>query len=403
MLRAASPRVVVAGASPTGLLAALCLARERIPIQILDCEGPEYEASCSGPRVAADLSVLAPSTLALLQESDLAVPVLEAAQRVERVVVEANAEPIAELSFAELAADGTPFPYVAILSLVRLREILKGALRREQVEVLPHRRLALLEQGRARVRATIEHLGKDSVGYAVAHTEFVVEKSEELETSFLLVTDGQAAPARAQLGLALLEAGAAETYLEVEGQAQRPVGAAVSVDQDTSSALWPLPGVGYRALFSLPEWETGITDGARLAARIPWLIPTGAPHAVSEFRVHACSVEPCGIGRIWLAGGAAHSTSALASQSLNAGLWEASQLAQVFARALRGADPTQALARHQRQRAREWQRLLGKSRLRGLPGANNLVARHADRILPCLPARGAELAALLAQLHLGWA
>lgn len=403
MPHAASPRVVVAGAGPTGLLAALCLARERVRVQIFDCDSGEHDASSSEPRSATDLAVLAPSTLELLQESELAAPVLEAAQRVERMVLQTKAEPIAELSFAELAGRGTRFPYVAILSLARLTEILRSALRHERVEVLPHRRLALLEQGRARVRVTIEHLGKDSVGYAVAHSELVVEKAEELEASFLLVTDGQGAPARAQLGLALLEAGAAETYLEVEGQAQRPVRAALSVGQDSCSALWPLPGTGYRVLFSLPEWETGITDGAHLAARIPWLIPTGAPRALSEFRVHSWSVEPCGVGRIWLAGGAAHSTSALGSQSLNAGLWEAGQLAQLFAQALRGADPTQALAAHQRECAREWQRLLGKSRLQGLPGVKSVVARHAHRILPCLPARGAELDVLLAQLHLDWA
>lgn len=402
MLRAARPQVIVAGAGPTGLLAALCLARERIPIQIFDCEGPEQQAWSSELRASTDLAVLAPSTLALLQENALAAPVLGAARRVERVVLQAKMEPIAELSFSALAAGGTQFPYVAVLSLARLTELLKDALRLEMVEVLPHRRLALMEQGRARVRVTIEHLGKESVGYAVPHSELVVTKSEELETSFLLVTDGHGAPARAQLGLALLETGAAEIYLEVEGQAQRPVAAALSIEQGTTSALWPLLGAAYRVLFGLSAGEIGVTDGAQLAARIPWLIPTAAPRALCEFRVRPCCVEPCGMGRIWLAGGAAHATSALASQGLNAGLWEASQLSRLFARALRGADPTQALARHQSERSRQWQRLLGKGTLRALPGASRSVALHADRILPCLPAQGAELDALLSQLHLDW-
>jgi 2-polyprenyl-6-methoxyphenol hydroxylase-like FAD-dependent oxidoreductase len=430
MSRHANPAVIVVGANPVGLMGALCLARERVSVQIIDDDPGEPELQSEEIQSAPELVVLDLAALDVLKQQGLEAPVLQAAQQLERLVVCAHGERVGEISFADVAAERGSAARPAVLSRTDLEQILREALAREQVEVLHGRRLALIEQGSARTRVCVERLGRESAGYAVAHSELVVESAEELEPSFALVTDSYATPVYVQLGIAREQTQAPDAYLEFDGalpERAREHEATLLLDDGTASAIWPLRSGNYRGLFGLREPTASALEhalaaslrrlGVRsapgadleqtyvaplLAARAPGLAQQAAAlHLLAVFRAPFCRAKPFGFGRVWLAGDAAHATSPLGSQSVNAGLCEAAELAQIFANALRGRDPAAALERYDHEHRREWRRLLGRrERAHSRSGAALAVGDAAGRLLRWLPAHGAELDAELSQLDL---
>jgi 2-polyprenyl-6-methoxyphenol hydroxylase-like FAD-dependent oxidoreductase len=106
-----------------------------------------------------------------------------------------------------------------------------------------------------------------------------------------------------------------------------------------------------------------------------------------------------GGGRVWLAGDAAHITGPVGAQSMNVGLREAHELADAIASA-RGGAGTAAFAAYDAGRKREWERLLAPGVVAATADATAWARKRAERILPCVPASGAHLTTLLAQLGL---
>jgi 2-polyprenyl-6-methoxyphenol hydroxylase-like FAD-dependent oxidoreductase len=236
------------------------------------------------------------------------------------------------------------------------------------------------------VRETIHNIASDSAPYPVAHSELVVDKSDELEPEFVLAADGPQSVVRQQLGIVLSELRPSERYLVVEGRTASPSSdtAVLSFDAGAGSAMWPLPDGRQHAIYitnatdaemlGLPEAGAAASasaqpgghariDAERLSAwvalRTPWL---GAAltelEARGPFHAHHRLASSFGRGRIWLAGAAAHSGSPLSSLSTNVGLSEAAELSEILAGAGRGAAPLDALAAYDVGHRERWQRLL---------------------------------------------
>ena len=105
--------------------------------------------------------------------------------------------------------------------------------------------------------------------------------------------------------------------------------------------------------------------------------------------------------RVWLAGDAAHVTSPLGSQSMNAGLVEAHELANYVADSLEPRQALHALEGYGSERAREWHKLLGVNvGLDILPHAPQWLPTYARRLLPALPVSGADVPAFLERVGL---
>jgi 2-polyprenyl-6-methoxyphenol hydroxylase-like FAD-dependent oxidoreductase len=416
------PSVLVVGAGPAGLLGALELAEHGVRVEVID---PALADEASRRRrLKGAVTLLHPSSLALLDGHGVASPLLERAHRVRTIGVYANADRVGELSFGALSrATKSPFPFAALVTLADLDDCIRSALRRLAIEVCYQRRLSRVEQGASRVCVAVDHLGSDSAGYATAHSELVVEKSTELEPDFVLAADGHQSVARLQLGIAFREVRPGERYRVYEGTARQrlPEDAALLFSEGARGAVWPLPGERYRCLFSVPA--AGVEQGAPgtepvssgrgldtslasawLSEHAPWLASAmscleGRDHIEAEYRL----ASAFGKGRIWLAGGAAHSTSPLSSQSVNVGLREATRLGDIFAGVLRGGEPLEALATYDRERLDEWQRLLSPQTDRhdAPPRAHFGRALARDSITPYLPTSGPDLDVLLGRLRMG--
>ena len=91
-----------------------------------------------------------------------------------------------------------------------------------------------------------------------------------------------------------------------------------------------------------------------------------------------------------MAGDAAHLTGPLGGQSMNVGLREADDLTARLTRLLRPGAPEGLLDEYNASRAAEW---------RGLFGAEASYGSRRALLLPCLPASGDDLNALLGQLN----
>ncbi|HTV25114.1 MAG TPA: FAD-dependent monooxygenase, partial [Polyangiaceae bacterium] len=358
--------------------------------------------------------LLHPGSLALLHRHGVANAVVDRGWRVRSIRVYRDAECVGELSLEKVARRSRlPFDFGISVAQADLEDCLRDALRARHVEVHDQRRLTRFEQGAARVRVTIDHLDTDSAGYAVAHSEMVVDKSEDIEPEFVLAADGHQSAMRQQLGLEFGEIGATQPFLVVEGRAPSPAPevAVLSFDAGRSSSLWPLVGGRQHAVFGVQSADLealGLHDahhhpGARLridaerlsawvAARTRWQASGwNELEARGPFHADPRLASGFGRGRVWLAGAAAHWASPLTSLSTNVGLSEAAQLADIFAAAKGRETPLDALASYERESLERWRRLLDADPVRldpfppsaagGAMAASEPAARDFDALL----------------------
>jgi 2-polyprenyl-6-methoxyphenol hydroxylase-like FAD-dependent oxidoreductase len=408
--------VLVVGAGPTGLLAALQLAERGVGVALI-----EEEWRSAGHSYALALH---PRSLARLAEVGLADELIAAGQKLETIGLFEGKERRATLG---LAGSGARFPFGLALPQSALEQLLSRRLAAKGVPVHWSHRLGRLEPRAHGVVATVQRLEKQSTGYAVAHTEWAVAETLEVEASFVIGADGHGSLVRRALGLAFDEAAPSQVFAVFECDASGTPADELRLvlDAGTTSALWPLPGG--RARWSLeldaPEVSAAERFKSRLATqlgerffrhlheaavsallrrRAPWFPPEPPGLGWSiEVRFERRLAAAFGRGRVWLAGDAAHLTGPAGMQSMNSGLDEGSDLAVRLERVLSGRDDASLLEEYGLERDTAWRFLLGRSG-RLAPGATTspFVAENAQRLLPCLPATGDELEALAAQLGL---
>ncbi len=411
------PEVLIAGAGPVGLFAALWLAKRGIRIRIVD---EEWRGSTHSYALA-----LHPRTLELLDEVGLVDQVLAGARRINRVGLYDGAERRAQLDFSTLQ---TKFPFLAIMPQASFEKLLEEALGKEGVEVEWAHRLARITPQDNAVAVTIDTLEHDSLGYAVAHTETIVERSQKLDVPFVIGADGHDSVVRTQLRIKFDAVRDADEFavFEFDAEGDVPDEVCVVMDQGTTNVLWPMTDNRYRWSFQLTDFRApgNSREKDRLLMvvgnrRFPKLDPDylhrmireRAPWFTAEVdKIHwrmAVKFEQrlarsFGSDRIWLAGDAAHMTGPVGGQSMNVGLREAAQLAEILGGNLRGSSSRDALAAYGSQRQNEWQQLLGVGgpHLATVGDVSPWISDRIDRIVPCIPASGVHLAQLVRQLGL---
>jgi 2-polyprenyl-6-methoxyphenol hydroxylase-like FAD-dependent oxidoreductase len=169
----------------------------------------------------------------------------------------------------------------------------------------------------------------------------------------------------------------------------------LTLESDRVGGYWPLPDGRVRFSFPIASAEEHRPDAAHLrqmlASRTPWFSGTVGSidwTALGLFeRKLATSV---GSGRVWMAGDAIHLTGPLGGQSMNVGLREGEDLASRIARVARSKAAASILDEYAASRAAEWRTLFG---------ANAPYGSRMSLLLPCLPASGPDLDAILAQLN----
>lgn len=415
-MRETQTEVLIVGAGPVGLWTALLLAERGIEVILIDRE----------PRTTARsyACALHPATLKLLDSLGLAESAIRQGRRVDTLAFYDGANRQAEIQFAKL---GGAFPFLLILPQNALEGLLEQRLRAAGVPVHWNHRFEELTQEQESISAAVEELEGTSTGYIVPHWETVVKNRANIRAEFLIGTDGHNSMVRPRAGLEYQRAGATESFaaFEFESSSATTNELRAVLDEKTTNVLWPLAENRYRWTFQLlrAELSGDFPEKERRAVRLDE--PTideqvrhyvqkvalqRAPWFINEIKkVHWCSevsferrlVAQFGLNRCWLAGDAAHQTGPVGVQSMNMGFAEAASLSSILRKILREAGSLDLLGAYDRDQQKEWRALLGLTGgLKPRSGASPWIAQRCARILPCLPAYGADLEKLAGQLDL---
>ena len=407
-------QVLVVGAGPVGLLTALRLVEQGLAVEVID-----EQWRPAGHSYALGLHA---ASLEILDDLGVARDLISAGRRVGGMTILERRERRGSLPLGR-----GRFPYVLSLPQSTLESILAAKLEARGVKIRWNHRLAGLEIDPHAIRARVERLAKESSGYAVAHTTWVVDRTLDIRASFLVGADGHRSLLRRAMEIPFDETAPSQVFAVFECDLGRTIEDELKLvlHGDTVSALWPLPDGRVRwslelddpAVRAMDRYKSRLTTHfgehhfrhldeaelrALLAERAPWFEPNlfGIGWSI-EVRFERRLAGSLGRGPAWLAGDAVHLTGPVGMQSMNAGLREADELAVTIGRIVNDGAPASLLSDLERRTLDEWRFLHGAvGRLVPAIGASPFLAGQASRLLPCLPGTRADLDELAARLQL---
>ena len=364
-------RVLIAGAGPTGLAAALRLAQRGVPVVVLE------RRMQLGRALRA--SVWLPPTLEAFDRLGILEGVLRTGLQVRHIAcLRAGAPaPLARFDLAQLAGE-TRFPFRLHLDQGAVTAALAARL-----TAYPHARLAF--------DAELVRLDQDVAGVAVRVHSALGERVER--GAYLLAADGADSAVRGCLGIDFTTTAPTRWLLQV----MTPTDLRELVPGAASTTWIEAPG-GCCGLLRMPDlWRIAVPmpeqegepaplEEPALRARLARFLPFGAdllPLVSREVRPVRRQVAACyAAGRVLLAGDAAHLVQTRFGLNMNSGMHDALAAADTLADAL--AAPADAAALLDRYAADRHQVVAG-----------HLLPR-ADRAVPGDAAWAAELQAAAA-------
>ena len=314
--------VIVVGAGPVGLACALKLARAGVETLLVEAEGQLSEELRA--------STFHPPTLDMLEEFDVTSGLLRQGLVTPTWQVRMHETGERAEFNLSLLKGHTRHPYRLQCEQWKLSRLLAGMLPAEPW--FGTRALALSQTDHA-VRLTVEQGGKPM----------------ELECAYLVGADGARSAVRKALGLGFEGVTFPETTI------------LATTHFDFAAHLDGLSGVNYCwapsgtfSLLRLPgEWRVSLypDDGesveaalepAAIERKLQRIVARPAPYQVLQtrpYRIHQRVVDRYRVGRVLLAGDAAHLNSPSGGMGMNGGIHDAFNLAEKLVRVLRGEDP----------------------------------------------------------------
>ena len=294
-----APQVLIAGAGPTGLAAALFLSRRGVPVRILDA-APEPTATSKALGVN-------PRTLALLEPTGVTAAIESEAQAIARLHIHRKGRRLATVT-PDWTAIGAGHRMV-ILPQARTEALLAQALSVHGVRVERGLGLTGLDQDFEGVTAT---LSDGSI----------------LRVPVLFAADGAHSTARKALGLGFPGDGWDEPWQLIDVALNGPENDEGWIDLRPTGPFVCLPFAGgvFRLIGFGPPLLDNLPDG--------W--SAGPVHWGSAFKVSHRMVPAMTIGRVCLGGDAAHIHSPIGARGMNLGIEDAFVFADCAADFLSG-------------------------------------------------------------------
>lgn len=299
--------VLIVGAGPVGLFLANECARRGLRWRLIEARPSQSEHSKA-------LAIF-PRTLEIFDMAGIVAPFLEAANRVTKVAIASKGRTLARIPFAP---QNSPYRFVAMVPQDVTEKLLAEELRRKGGSVEYETSFAgattrgdhvsvTLDRKGQRLETTAAYVaGCDGAHSAVRHLLNLSFEGAQYEALFLLadVATNEALPA-----------GEMQLCPSALGPA----------------AIFPMSATRRRIVAAVdePEDEVPSLDLVRriLAERAPRGIEATALHWSSYFRIHHRQVANLRVGRIFVAGDAAHIHSPFGGQGMNTGLQDAWNLA----------------------------------------------------------------------------
>ncbi|WP_410567256.1 FAD-dependent monooxygenase [Amycolatopsis sp. cmx-4-61] len=360
--------VVIVGAGPTGLTAAVRLAALGVPHVVLD--------SALEPTRTSNAALVHAATIELLAALGLGEELVRAGRRVHRIGMVDRGRPLVRVGLTGLPsrypfALGVPQSTTEQLLLHRLAE-LGGSVRRG------HRVTSVRTEGTRHVVAgTVEPDG-GAAGFAVS-------------ARYVIGADGAHSTIRSATGVGF----PGETYPSQFVLADVALSTAAGPDDEATINLSPegvtvlgrLPGPNHRIIATVgptatvPEAPDRQFVDALLAQRGIAARSTAEPVWSSRFRVHHRVADRFRVDGVFLAGDAAHVHSPAAGQGMNTGIADAYDVATRLGAVLTGHADEPVLDGYERQRrAAALEVLAFTDRLTKLAMLENPLARLGRRV-----------------------
>ena len=330
-------RVLIVGAGPVGVMAATFLAREGIPVTLIE----------GSREIARDLraSTFHPPTLDMLRPLGIVEPLIERGLVCPTWQFRDRREGVVATFDLGVLAEDTAFPFRLQCEQWKLTELL-----RDLLDALPVVTVVY--------EASAVDLSQDDGGVALT-VERPDGSRETLHGRFLIGADGARSAVRKILGVKFEGLTIPEIYLtmstthdfadDIEDLA--PI--AYITDPTEWAVLLRTPTL-WRVLLptdpTLSEAEMMRPDA--LEARLQALSPHASSYEVvhaTGYRVHERVAEHYVAGRVFLAGDAAHLNNPLGGMGMNGGIHDAINLASKLADVWRGASLA-TMGRYERQR-----------------------------------------------------
>jgi 2-polyprenyl-6-methoxyphenol hydroxylase-like FAD-dependent oxidoreductase len=299
--------VLIVGAGPVGLFLANECARRGLRWRLVESRSSQSQHSKA--------LALLPRMLEIFDMAGIVAPFLEAANRVTWVAVVAHKRQLARISFTP---DDTPYPFVAMVPQDVTERLLADELRRKGGVIEYDTTFVSAVQHDDQVTATLDHDGKRT----------------DLTAAFLVGCDGAHSAVRHLLNLSFEGAQYDDSFMlaDVETNQALPANEMQLCPSEFGPlAIFPMSATRRRVVATIerPEGDAPSLDLVRtlLAQRGPAGIEALSMRWSSYFRVHHRHVGSLRVGRMFIAGDAAHIHSPFGGQGMNTGLQDAWNLA----------------------------------------------------------------------------
>ena len=310
--------ILIAGAGPVGLTLAVELARYGVPVRIID-------SAAAASATSKALAIWA-RTLELLDRGGMAAPLVQAGLRVPAVRIGTAGAEIGRIDFSGL---DTRYPFALLLPQSETERLL--AARLAGLGLAVERRTTLARFADTADGVACEILGPEG-------------RVERVTAPWLVGCDGAHSTVRKALGLSFEGDTLAQTFvladLQVAGLPVPPDEIGIFWSRDGALMFFPIGHGRYRVIADVGEAPRHDPTLAELQAIVDVRGPAGVtlsdPVWLAGFSVNERMVSRYRVGRVLVAGDAAHLHSPAGGQGMNTGMQDAVNLAWKLALVVRG-------------------------------------------------------------------
>jgi 2-polyprenyl-6-methoxyphenol hydroxylase-like FAD-dependent oxidoreductase len=337
--------VLVVGAGPVGLSAALALTKAKIPIRIID--------RLAEPTNQSRAAILHVRTLEHFERLGVIDDFLATGVKIHGASIYAPGNVLlVRPSFDHLP---TPYPFMLGLEQFKTEALLAQPLKAAGVEVERGVELLNFNDARDRISVRLKHPdGNETVE----------------EFNYLLGSDGAHSTVRAGLGLTLEGETLDATWITADVKIRwdrDPSEVVALLSEDGVAFIAAMNDERWRVIVTGPKWTQEKAENASLEdvqamvnERFGTNISLYDPVWISAFGINTRMAPAMSRGRVFLAGDAAHVHSPVGGQGMNTGIQDALNLAWKLALIIQGLAKPQLLSTYQAERHYNAKRLLSR-------------------------------------------
>lgn len=341
--------VIIVGAGPTGLSLACQLIRYGIDFVIFDQK--------TGITDLSKAIAVQARTLEIYEQLGLAARAVDAGAIAHGVNIVTNGEIRASLNLSDIGKDLSPFPFALLLEQSKNEQLLFDYLQRHGKTVRWQTMLETVSQTNGEATAIVKNANGET---------------GEIRAQYLVGCDGAKSLVRHQLDFEFVGTTIDALFYVADVEMEFPSGnhdqIYVSFGADMFVALFPLKETNvWRIVGNLPDEENerreaGEIDYEEVETRIRALLemPLDIKNVkwFSTYRVHSRRVDKFRVGRVFLAGDAAHIHTPAGGQGMNTGIGDAYNLAWKLAFVLQGKTDESLLDTYNQERLENAKKLL---------------------------------------------